>query len=93
MSALTVTFLSSEATLTDYPSLPVLPLILILCLRNYAKLLVLKTLSSTGLEQSMVKVLLTLASVSFLLSFLILTYLEGTLAAVDFVAITIYIIN
>lgn len=62
MSALTVIFLSSAATLTDSPRCPVLPPILILARKNYAKLLVLNTLSSTGLEQSIVKAWLTLVS-------------------------------
>jgi len=60
---LTVIFLSSLVTLSVYPVFPVLPPILILLLKNSAKLEVLKTLSSTGLEQSMVKLMLYLAGV------------------------------
>jgi len=55
ISAMTLIFLSSLATLTLSPSFPTLPWTLILCLRNSAKLAVLKTLSSTGFEQSMLK--------------------------------------
>jgi len=55
MFAETVTFDASLATFTCSPKFPTLPATLILALRNSAKFEVLKTLSSTGLEQSIEK--------------------------------------
>ena len=55
MLAETVTLAPSAATVTLLPRLPTLPATLILCLRNSTKFEALKTLSSTGLEQSIVK--------------------------------------
>ncbi len=55
MLALTLSLAPSVVTLTWSPKFPILPLTLILSLRNSAKLEVLKTLSSTGFEQSMEK--------------------------------------
>lgn len=55
------------------------------------KLEVLKTLSSTGLEQSMMKVRVVLLSLtSFLASFLILVSLGALLLTAYFVVIRIY---
>jgi len=59
MLAETVTLLASLATLTCSPKLPTFPLTFILAFKNSAKLLVLKTLSSTGFEQSIEKLWLT----------------------------------
>lgn len=72
ISALTATFLSSLLTLTDSPRWPVLPPILMRALRNSAKLVVLKTLSSTGFEQSMVNEWETLVSACYFLATLAL---------------------
>ena len=55
MFAETVSLLASLVTLTWSPKLPTFPLTLILPFKNSAKLLVLKTLSSTGFEQSIEK--------------------------------------
>lgn len=57
--AVTVILLASLATLTCSPKLPTLPSTFILAFKNSAKLVVLKTLSSTGLEQSIEKLWLT----------------------------------
>ncbi len=51
----TVTFEPSVPTVTCSPRFPTLPWTLILCLKNSTKFEVLKTLSSTGLEQSIEK--------------------------------------
>ena len=51
MLAETVILLASEATVTLSPKCPTLPSTFILPFKNSAKLLVLKTLSSTGFEQ------------------------------------------
>lgn len=72
MSVLTLIFLSSLFTFTFSPRWPVLPLILMRALRNSAKLEVLKTLSSTGLEQSIVKECETLVSTASFLMALVL---------------------
>ena len=59
--------------------------------RYSVKLEVLKTLSSTGLEQSMMKVRVVLLSLtSFLASFLILVSLGALLLTAYFVVIRIY---
>lgn len=59
MLAETVILLASFDTLTCSPKLPTLPSTLILAFKNSVKLVVLKTLSSTGLEQSIEKLWLT----------------------------------
>lgn len=59
MLAETVTFDPSDPTLTLSPKFPTLPSTFILAFKNSAKLLVLKTLSSTGFEQSIEKLWLT----------------------------------
>lgn len=51
----TVTLAASAVTVTFAPRFPTLPSTLILCLKNSTKFVVLKTLSSTGLEQSIEK--------------------------------------
>ena len=57
--------------------------------RYSAKLVVLKTLSSTGLEQSIAKECETLVSVASFLMVLVLLYL--TTGSADFVAIRLFI--
>ena len=91
MSAFTVTFLSSLLTLTDSPKWPVLPPIFMRWRRYSAKLVVLKTLSSTGLLQSMVKLCETLVSTAYFLvtSFLTLASLGAVLGCAYFVAMGI----
>ena len=93
IDALTVTFFSSLLTLTESPSLAILPPIFILCLRYSANVAVLKTLSSTGFEQSIVKDLTLSSTVSFLVvSFLILASLGWTLGWAYFVVIQLIFI-
>lgn len=72
VSALTVMRLSSLFTRITSPRRPVRPATLMRARRNSAKLAVLKTLSSTGLEQSMVKEWETLASTGYFLRGLVL---------------------
>lgn len=72
ISALTVILLSSLFTFTFSPRWPVLPAILMRLLKNSAKLVVLKTLSSTGFEQSMLNEWDTLTSACYFLASLAL---------------------